>query len=667
MVMNKQRCSWLVACGFALTQLSVGCGQDAASANTPADTASTADAETSDTDVVSVYGKPPICLLPAGWDGKSVGLSDARTETGLAALQVVGIRLSVTDLDGDDYPDLYARGMANQGKREPFGSPGRQMFLLRNDFKASGKWQDVTESSGLLRTRDDNNGRQGQIGVFGDVDNDGDLDAFVGLWAPASKDGFAQDHSEVLLNDGKGQFALTPTADFGKAALRGGLTAASFVDYDRDGKLDLWLGYNDFNGKSNPDRLFHGSGDGQFSDTTVSEGLMTKPYGKLSDIRAGLADHPTWGTAACDLDNNGDPELLSVSYGRYFNAAWFPGFLAGDKRYSNQAFATHLHQDDNNDWCSNWNAQCHCADNPTAEGCDTCGPPEVNCVALKAAFGGQYRWSHQYDREAWRLGGNTGTVLCADLDADGDLDLVESTIVHPDVGPTSDPTRIIRNDGGNLPLFSHLSVEQTGFGHTWPDGNADDTGDISAAVLDFDNDGRLDIVVAGGEYPGTRAKLFHQQPDGRFVDVTQAIGLDHPHASAVAVADFDRDGDVDIVLGHSRSRCSLSPKECWATEEVHLWRNDIGNQRNWLQLKLVGQDGSNRSAIGARVTVKTADRTQTFEVGGGNGHFGLQNDLVLHVGLGDACTAEVTVRWPDSALTTQTWTLGAGHLTVLGM
>ena len=92
----------------------------------------------------------------------------------------------------------------------------------------------------------------------------------------------------------------------------------------------------------------------------------------------------------------------------------------------------------------------------------------------------------------------------------------------------------------------------------------------------------------------------------------------------------------------------------------------LGDQGNWLQLDLAGGPGTNRAAIGARVTVKTAGAggqtlTQTQEVGGGHGHYGIQHDRVLHFGLGAACAAEVTIRWPDQPLTTQRIELPAGY------
>jgi hypothetical protein len=66
---------------------------------------------------------------------------------------------------------------------------------------------------------------------------------------------------------------------------------------------------------------------------------------------------------------------------------------------------------------------------------------------------------------------------------------------------------------------------------------------------------------------------------------------------------------------------------------------------------------TNRAAIGARVTVTTGCTTQTQEVGGGHGHYGLQQDLLLHFGVGTATEAKVTIRWPNEALTTETSTL----------
>ena len=102
-------------------------------------------------------------------------------------------------------------------------------------------------------------------------------------------------------------------------------------------------------------------------------------------------------------------------------------------------------------------------------------------------------------------------------------------------------------------------------------------------------------------------------------------------------------------------RCNLTPTECYKTEEVHVFQNDMP-QGNYLQVALEGTGGSNRSAIGARVWVKAGGVTHMADLDGGHSLFGAQDDLVLHFGLGTACAIdEVTVRWPDGSLTTQTW------------
>lgn len=613
---------------------------------------------------------PERCFSASGWQGSTALFTDITEAAGVgpeSGYHVQGVRLSTADLDGDDYPELVVRRHV-VGQRTDLAAGKQFTWLLHNNSAAKGaiSFTDNTLPSGLLATRDGAVGRPVHVVVFGDVDNDGDVDVFAGMHVSQKSSGEAVDNSELLLNDGQGHLSLADKGSFAAAAVRRGLTGATMVDYDRDGKLDLWLGYTTWGDPPapTPDLLFAGDGGGNFTDVTAAEGLMTLPYGALAPVAAGTSHRNTWSAGACDLNNDGHPDLLTTSYGRYFNGLWLGGQVQGDKRFFDAMHDSKFGRDDNDDWTSNINAQCYCQDNPKAEDCDKAPVPKVNCAGLKASFGGIYRWNHDYDRQPWRLGGTTATAICADVDRDGDLDVMQFDIVHGDVGPSSDPSHLMANlgptsAGGKIPLFSHLDNKATGLQRQWPSPYGWNEGDMTGAVFDFDNDGRLDILIASSDYPGTRAFLFHQQSNGAFKEVPFAMAIDHRRAHGVAIADFDRDGDLDVALGHSRARCS-GATDCPPDEQLHIYRNEThgaANQgANWVQLRLVGSGGSNRSAIGARVTVQAGGISQTAELDGGHGHFGIQNDLVLHFGLGAACKIDkITVRWPDQALTEQTF------------
>ncbi len=210
--------------------------------------------------------------------------------------------------------------------------------------------------------------------------------------------------------------------------------------------------------------------------------------------------------------------------------------------------------------------------------------------------------------------------------------------------------------------FERPGNESTGILREHP-GVVWDDGDMSSVVFDFDNDGWQDVFIGSSDYPGTRGLLFHQDAPGWFEPVPVEDAFEHWRNHGVAVADFDRDGDLDIVVGHSHMRCEDDDgTECYPTQQVRMFENKTtGPESNWLQLHLVGGPGTNRAAIGARVTVSTTEAVQTRDVDGGHGHFGTQRDLTLHFGLGAACQAEVHVRWPDLALSEQTFTLDAGR------
>jgi hypothetical protein len=212
-----------------------------------------------------------------------------------------------------------------------------------------------------------------------------------------------------------------------------------------------------------------------------------------------------------------------------------------------------------------------------------------------------------------------------DIRGDGNLDIVKTHFA-------GDTPAVYFNDGkGNFrdaALPSGLAVE-TRF-VTW-----------GVGVADLDNDGNADIfAVTGGIYPEVRENyntprvVFRNLGKGRFEELLEQAG---PGVSALhssrgcAFGDFDNDGDLDVVIVNHN-------------EPPSLLRNDVDGAHHWVKIKLVGVQ-SNRSAIGARVTVRYGDKIQVQEVLSQSSYLSV-NDSRLHFGLGSANVADIEIRWP---------------------
>ncbi len=579
--------------------------------------------------------------------------SDQSDAIGLRELVVEGNRLSITDLDSDGWPDL-AVSRATNGLRDDFEGT-RQHHLLRNT--GGDGFEDVLESSGFSATRDGDVGRAWNFALWGDVDNDGDLDglAIVAKHEVDADHPDLGDRSEVLLNDG-GSFTFAEADDL--QAVWANSTSASLLDADRDGWLDLFVGnqYGVFgnHATSEQDRYYQGRADGRFRDRTEQAGLSVDSGGipgtaTAAAYSADMGQNVRWatfGTTVCDTDGDGDADLLTQTYGRGLNQHWEN---QGDGTFLSRTAESGWHSDlaeGGGDYSTDQRFRCHCQGAGAAtEECQGVPNPIIGCTP-----GG---WTPGWDDQPHRLAGNTFSAACGDLDGDGDLDVATGEIRHWWTPGASDPSTVLWNDGGDVTGWERRPLEDIGLALEQTTNNWNE-GDLTVAIADLDNDGHADILRPQSDYPDTHMRLFHNDGDGTFTQRAAEVGIDFQRAASVALSDFDQDGDLDVFTTFSRMRCDADCEH--ATPEVHYFRNEVGHTRNTLQVRLVGTGGVNRSAIGARVAVTAGGRTQIQELGAGAGHQGVQHELMLSFGLGEACMADsVTVTWPDVEATTETW------------
>lgn len=583
--------------------------------------------------------------------------ADATEAWGLGASGVAatGNRITSPDLDGDGYPDLVVHAISSNA-RTSLGSGTWLVRVLMNRPKPGGgrTFVDATESSGLFQVRDGDGTelRSAHVAVWGDVDGDGDLDAFSGTYVdptkPATDPG---DRSEILLNDGTGRFSLAPVSDsHPTAAQRWPTTSATFADVDRDGRLDLFVGFwyarygsSDLGTQA---RLYAGRGDGTFADVTYERGLRTDGNG----FAKGTNHRPAYGVTSCDLDDDGAPELLVSAYGRQWNLLYRND---GAGAFADVGQSSGFAGDDDRDYSDNQFFACYCTLHADQPDCAGVKKPLTVCPTPADAY-----WNRGSDDQPWRLNGNTFTTWCGDLDGDGRQDLYSAEIRHWWAGGNADGSELLRRvDAGADLKFERPGTAASGL--AWPHPTTDwNEGGIMVGGGDLDGDGRQDLYVAASDYPDQFGWLFHQKPDGTFEEVGEAWGVHHGCASGMTLADFDRDGDLDLVVGSGTARdCSA----LWKTNEVHLYENQTP-PHGYLLVRLVGDGkGSNVSAIGARVTVEAGGAKQVREVSGGYGHMGLQNDpSALLFGLGACEGGTVTVQWPDAARTTESFPAVAG-------
>jgi len=481
-------------------------------------------------------------------------------------VETMGCGCAFFDYDNDGWLDVLVLCGTRFGEA-PKGATNR---LYRNN--RDGTFTDVTVHAGLLRT-----GWASGVAI-GDFDNDGYEDLFITYWGD----------NVLYHNNGDGTFTdVTNKAGVGANRTRWG-TGCAWIDYDRDGKLDLFVSnYVNFDLSTAPK-----PGQGRnclFKNVPINCGPTGLPTGLLSLFH-----------------NNGD--------GTFTDVTEKAGIADIKQRYSLTALTADLDED---------------------------GWPDI-FVACDS--GASLMLMNQHDGTFREEGIERGAALSddgqeqagmgvgiGDYDLDGHLDLFKGHF-------TDDTNALYHNDGkGNfsdVTLSAGLGVETryTGWG---------------AGIVDLDNDGNPDLfLVTGNVYPELEAKLegypyrtprlvFRNLGNGKFEELIEEAG---PGVSAAhcgrgcAFGDFDNDGDLDILIIN-------------LNEPPSLLRNDVRGNGHWLKVKLIGTE-SNRSAIGARVTVQYAGKRQAQNVDGQASYLSC-SDRRLHFGLGAAETADIEVSWPN--------------------
>ena len=486
--------------------------------------------------------------------------------------ETVGPGVAFIDYDNDGWPDIFlVNGMDWPGH----GQKHTTAKLYHNNH--DGTFTDVTHKAGL------DIAMYGVGVAVGDYDNDGYDDLFVTAYG----------QSHLFHNNGNATFTDV-TQKAGLGGIKEFNTSAAWVDYDRDGKLDLVVGnyvqwspesdlYCTMDGKSKsyctPEsyqgtsvRLWHNNGNDSNGNVTFSE--VTQ--------KAGLGEptSKTLGVAVLDYDNDGWPDLL----------------------FSNDTQPNKLYRNNGN------------------------GTFTEKAVVAGVAFSedGVARAGMGVDTADYDRTGNTSLMITNFSNQMISLYHNEGKGLFVDEAPRSDVGR--------------ASLLTLGFG---------------CFFFDYDLDGWPDILVVNGHIDPDIQKvqvnvkyaepphLFRNLGKGKFAEVTKSAGAEFAAARvgrSAAYADVFNDGRLDVLLSTNGGA-------------VHLFRNvaakDSSSSANHsVRFKLIGTK-SNRDGIGAVVRVTSSDGTQTQMLKSGSSYLAA-NELVMTFGLGKLTKADaVEIRWPS--------------------
>ena len=487
--------------------------------------------------------------------------------------------------------------------------------------------KDVTRKTGIDFIHTDGSGGQRYIvepmcaglALF-DYDDDGLIDVYFLNGAPMR--GTKVDvppENALYRNLGRWKFAdVTEQAGLGDKGFGLGVTVG---DYDGDGDPDLYL--NNFG----PNVLYRNNGDGTFTDVTGQAGVDN-------------GDLVGAGASFLDMDADGDLDLYVTNYLRFDYDSHVQRQVGGHPSYPSprdfEPVPDTLYRNNGDGTFTDVSRESGVSQyagtgmGMVSVDCDLDGDTDVfvlNDVGENFFFQndgtGKFKETGVINGTAYNIYGDENASMgvdCGDYDNDGRLDFFMTSY-------QSELPVLYRNIGNGF--FEDVTL-LTGAGEgtlsyvNWGNG-----------LIDFDNDGDLDVFIANGHTEDNidlrDASTAYRAPntllmntgDGRFVEVSQTCGdgLLPVHSSrGAAFDDLDNDGDVDAVILNSR-------------EGPTVLRNDSRNENHWLQIRLQGTNG-NSQGVGARVVVTAGDLSQTAERHSGRGyqsHYGSR----LHFGLGE--------------------------------
>ena len=475
---------------------------------------------------------------------------------------------AMLDVDGDGRLDLFVgNGRTLEGEVE-----GATSKLYRN--LGGGKFEDVTVEAGV--------GRSGWGGgvCAGDFDNDGDPDLYVAYWGA----------NAFYVNDGKGVFRESAATAGVAGGAKEWTSGCTFVDYDRDGQLDLFTTqYQQFDLATAPPP--GKSSNCEWKGMAVFCGPRGLPFGGVTLYR-----------------NKGDGSFEDVSEAT--------GVRGGQRYYAFTPVALDL---DGDGWMDIYVA---CDSTPNLFFLNN-GDGTFSDFAAETGLAFN---EHGFEQGGMGIG-------VGDYDRDGRLDLIKTNFA-------GDYPNLYQNQGDGIfedvVLRAGLGVNPRFVG--W-----------GVGLVDLDNDGWQDVLQVNGHvYPSldeqTKVNEQYRQPNvvyrnlggGRFEDVTDMAGpgLTQKRSSrGAAFGDIDDDGDIDALVINMG-------------EPPTLLRNDLANGNRWIRFLLEGTKSS-KDALGAAITVKTADATLSTATLS-QSSFLSHNDRRAHFGLGETERVDsVVVRWPS--------------------